>query len=53
MMTRPSFMDSPYFSFGDDDGPWELKEGAPEDVRKEFDEYMKQRKEDERDGVIA
>lgn len=35
---RPSFIDSPYF-YVDDDG-WHLKEGAPKEVIKEFEEYM-------------
>ena len=37
-MTAPKFIDSEYF-YIDDDG-WHLKEGAPEEVQKEFDEYM-------------
>lgn len=35
---RPDFIDSEYF-YVDDDG-WHLKDGAPEDVKKEFKEYM-------------
>lgn len=34
----PSFIDSPYFVV--DDAGWHLKEGAPEQVVKEFNEYM-------------
>lgn len=36
--TRPDFLDSPYF-VGETDN-WHLKEGAPESVRKEFEDYM-------------
>lgn len=35
----PKFYDSPYFV--DEPGNWHLKPGAPEDVVKEFNEYMK------------
>lgn len=35
----PKFYDSPYFV--DEPGNWHLKPGAPEDVRKEFEAYMK------------
>lgn len=35
---RPDFFDSPFF-YIDDDG-WHLKEGAPEEVVREFKEYM-------------
>ena len=34
----PNFMDSPYFV--DEPGNWHLKPGAPEDVKKEFAEFM-------------
>lgn len=37
-MPRPDFFDSPYFVMEPDN--WHLKEGAPEDVRKEFEEFM-------------
>ena len=39
MQARPKFWDSPYFVPEPDN--WHLKEGAPEDVKKEFEEYMK------------
>ena len=39
MMARPGFMDSPYFVPEPDN--WHLKPDAPEDVKKEFEEYMK------------
>lgn len=35
---RPDFFDSPYFVM--EPGNWHLKDGAPEDVVKEFEEYM-------------
>ena len=41
-MTRPKFVDSEYF-YADESG-WHLKEGAPSDVQKEFDEYMQYEK---------
>jgi hypothetical protein len=53
MMARPGFIDSPYFEWGEGDEPWRLREGAPEEVRREFEEYMRQREEDERRGVVA
>jgi len=36
---RPSFLDSPYFVA--EPGNWHLLPGAPEEVVKEFEEYMK------------
>lgn len=35
----PKFYDSPYFV--DEPGNWHLKPGAPEDIKKEFEAYMK------------
>lgn len=35
----PKFIDSPYFV--DEPGNWHLKPGAPEEVVKEFEAYMK------------
>ncbi len=35
---RPRFMDSPFFVMEEDN--WHLKEGAPKDVVKEFNDYM-------------
>ena len=43
------FVDSPYFVPEEDN--WHLKEGAPEEVVKEFQEYMKYSKEQEDNGV--
>ncbi len=37
-VSRPNFIDSPYFY--EDDSGFHLKEGAPEEVQKEFDQYM-------------
>lgn len=34
----PSFLDSPYFVM--EPGNWHLKEGAPEELIREFNEYM-------------
>lgn len=36
--SRPNFMDSPYFVMEEDN--WHLKDGAPAEVVKEFNEYM-------------
>lgn len=46
---KPKFADSPYFVPEEDN--WHLKEGAPEDVVKEFEEYMKRQKELEERGI--
>ncbi|PMC39177.1 hypothetical protein CJ195_04365 [Bacillus sp. UMB0899] len=35
---RPDFMNSIYFV--DEPGNWHLKEGAPAEIRKEFEDYM-------------
>lgn len=37
---RPKFLDSPYFVSEVDN--WHLKDGAPESVRREFEDYMNQ-----------
>jgi SH3-like domain-containing protein len=39
IMIKPNFIDSPYFVPEFDN--WHLKPGAPEEVVKEFDEWMK------------
>lgn len=44
------FTDSPYFV--PEDGNWHLKEGAPEEVVKEFEEYMEYTKEMEEKGIF-
>lgn len=51
----PKFYDSPYFV--DEPGNWHLKSNAPEEVRKEFEAYMKaanwQASEAKEDAVAA
>ena len=39
-MPVPSFWDSPWFVPEVDN--WHLKEGAPEELKREFEEYMSQ-----------
>jgi len=46
----PKFITSPYFVAEEDN--WHLKLGAPEEVKKEFDEYMRQEKEAMEEGII-
>lgn len=36
----PKFYESPYFV--DEPGNWHLKPGAPEEIRKEFEAYMRE-----------
>lgn len=48
-VTRPKFVDSPYFVIVE--GEWSLKEGAPEEVQKEFDEFMQYYREQEEKGI--
>lgn len=50
MIAAPKFIESPYFVPEVDN--WHLKEGAPDDVKKEFDEYMKDKKQAELEGKI-
>ena len=50
-VSMPSFITSPYFV--PEDGNWHLKEGAPEDVIKEFEEYMEYKKKLEEEGIEA
>lgn len=50
-VAKPNFADSPYFMPDLDN--WHLKEGAPEDVKKEFEEYMKYIKELEERGICV
>lgn len=40
--SRPHFMDSPFFVMEEDN--WHLKEGAPADIVKEFNDYMNEDK---------
>lgn len=44
------FTKSPYFVPEEDN--WHLKEGAPEEVVKEFEEYMEYSKELEEKGIF-
>ena len=36
----PNFLDSPYFV--EEPGNWHLLPGAPEEVKKEFEEFMRE-----------
>lgn len=47
---KMDFVDSEYFVPEMDN--WHLKDGAPEEVKKEFEEYMKYTKECEEKGVF-
>lgn len=49
MVTKPGFVDSPYFVAEPDN--WHLLPGAPEDVVKEFEDFMRQQHEAEEAGV--
>lgn len=49
MTQEPNFVNSPYFV--NESGNWHLKEGAPEEVVKEFEEYMQYTKELEERGI--
>ena len=48
-VSRPSFVDSPYFVA--EDGNWHLLDGAPEEVRKEFEEFMEYYDKMEKEGI--
>ena len=48
---RPGFVDSEYFEITDTG--WGLKDGAPEDVKQEFEEYMEYERKLEEMGVDA
>lgn len=47
---RPDFFNSPYFVPEPDN--WHLKPGAPPEIVKEFEEYMKRDKEAKKKGLI-
>lgn len=49
--SKPKFVDSPYFVPEEDN--WHLKEGAPEEIVKEFEEYMRYEEELEKRGIDA
>lgn len=40
MKKKPKFIDSPYFVMESDN--WHIKNDAPEEIKKEFEEYMKE-----------
>ena len=40
MIEIPNFIDSPYLII--DEKGWRLKDDAPEELKKEFDEFMKE-----------
>lgn len=48
-MQKPNFAYSPYFV--PEDGNWHLKEGAPEEVKREFEEYMEYEEKLEKLGI--
>lgn len=47
---KMNFVNSGYFVPEQDN--WHLKEGAPEEIKKEFEEYMQYSKECEKKGVF-
>ena len=47
----PKFIDSPYFVEEPDN--WYLKPGAPEEVQKEFDEFMDKYNSKAKEGVLV
>lgn len=46
---KPKFVDSSYFVPEEDN--WHLKEGAPEEVVREFEEFMKYDEEKQQQGI--
>ena len=46
---RPKFIDSPYFVM--EENNWYIKDDAPEDVKKEFNEFMEYYRKMEEQGV--
>ena len=50
MVSKPEFIDSPFF-YTDDEG-FHLKDGAPPEVVKEFNEFMEEYEEAEKRGVL-
>lgn len=49
-VSAPKFIYSPYF-VGEPDN-WHLKPGAPEEVQKEFDEFMEKYNSKAEEGVL-
>lgn len=48
--TKLKFTDSPYF-YVDENG-WNIREDAPEEVKKEFEEYMEYSKKLQEEGIF-
>jgi len=49
-MARPDFMDSPYFV--DEYDNWHLLPEAPEEVKKEFEEFMREADMDDNESSV-
>ena len=49
-VSAPKFIYSPYFVEEPDN--WHLKPGAPEEVQREFDEFMKEYNDKAEEGVL-
>ena len=50
MISAPNFITSPYFV--PELNNWHLKSGAPEEVKREFDEWCKHQDETNENGVF-
>lgn len=48
-ISKPKFTDSPYFV--PEENNWHLKDGAPEDIKREFEEYMEYENELKKRGI--
>lgn len=46
---KPGFVDSPYFVNEEDN--WHLLPGAPEEVQREFEEFMREDREAKERGI--
>ena len=51
MDKMPDFVKSPYFVPEFDN--WHLKDGAPEEVVEEFNEYLERKKREKENGVYS
>ena len=49
MLEMPSFYNDPHFHA--DPNNWHVDDDAPEEVKKEFEEWMKETEEDESQGI--
>lgn len=49
-VSAPKFISSPFFV--DEPENWHLKPGAPEDMQKEFNEFMKEYDDKSEEGVL-